>query len=482
MAILDLILPGLALVFGAAIAWLTRRQPGGADAFFLGGRRMSWWLIASSIVAATFSIRGNLNPAQRAAGPELIASVALLLCATRFLPFLLRAGVVSLPQYLNDRFGPRARRFATLLMVAVQLVMLLSACEAFFSLLHNWLAPSGWHLPLSTVSAGASLVMILIVLAGGFTACVWADLLMAAAMILGFGWTAVAGFGDLASTSTVPPMAPHGPMAGLSLFPQTGGWSDLLLWMWVPLLFSWGLNQSVAQRFLGALSLAQAQKGIFLGAFLRILILAAAFSTLPLLSPVAVGVSTLAFQLISLGLLLGTIMALAHATGTLIAYECAGASNHPDAASTRRLLIGRFAIVLLLAASPLLAPKLNAGCLTGTIAIAAPPILAVFLVGFFIRRAPRICGAVGLLAGSATSILLLVGLPQLTIGPRMGISFGLALAVMLGITGFRPLARAVHIPQSTSVDLKPWKGARIATALLLFFILAIGVALALFPV
>jgi len=42
--------------------------------------------------------------------------------------------------------------------------------------------------------------------------------------------------------------------------------------LWIPNIFYWGLNQFITQRTLGAKNLAEGQKGIFLGAWLKLLI------------------------------------------------------------------------------------------------------------------------------------------------------------------------------------------------------------------
>ena len=49
-------------------------------------------------------------------------------------------------------------------------------------------------------------------------------------------------------------------------------WTALLLGLWIPNFFYWGLNQYITQRTLGSKSLAQGQKGIVFAAFLKLLI------------------------------------------------------------------------------------------------------------------------------------------------------------------------------------------------------------------
>ena len=49
-------------------------------------------------------------------------------------------------------------------------------------------------------------------------------------------------------------------------------WTALLIGLWIPNFFYWGLNQYIVQRTLGSKSLAEGQKGIVFAAFLKLLI------------------------------------------------------------------------------------------------------------------------------------------------------------------------------------------------------------------
>lgn len=46
-------------------------------------------------------------------------------------------------------------------------------------------------------------------------------------------------------------------------------WTALLIGLWIPNFFYWGLNQYIVQRTLGSKSLAERQKGIVFAAFLK---------------------------------------------------------------------------------------------------------------------------------------------------------------------------------------------------------------------
>ena len=49
-------------------------------------------------------------------------------------------------------------------------------------------------------------------------------------------------------------------------------WTALLLGLWIPNFYYWGLNQYITQRTLGSASLAESQKGIVFSAFMKLLI------------------------------------------------------------------------------------------------------------------------------------------------------------------------------------------------------------------
>ena len=151
-------------------------------------------------------------------------------------------------------------------------------------------------------------------LVGGLKACAWTDLIWGAGLIAGGAVVMWLAFGALGtadpnelintkvanSTATVADLQDAGPwerfmllndgkageasaLAGENL---AGGklhmvrpisdpelpWTVLLLGIWVPIFFYWGLNQYIVQRTLGSKSLAEGQKGIIFAATLKLVI------------------------------------------------------------------------------------------------------------------------------------------------------------------------------------------------------------------
>lgn len=101
---------------------------------------------------------------------------------------------------------------------------------------------------------------------------VWADLIQGSALIIGGAITMVLGFIAV---------------GGISNFFQTNAdklhmilpannpeipWTALVIGIWIPNFYYWGLNQYITQRTLGAKSLKQGQMGILFAAGLKLLI------------------------------------------------------------------------------------------------------------------------------------------------------------------------------------------------------------------
>ncbi len=140
------------------------------------------------------------------------------------------------------------------------------------------------------------------VFAGGLKACAWADLLQGSALIIGGVVIAYFAMNTLATADpqelmetarnkevTAESLADAGAVQRFwdlnkgelpdgkthMVRPQDDPeipWTALLVGLWIPNFFYWGLNQYITQRTLGSKSLAEGQKGIVFAAFLKLII------------------------------------------------------------------------------------------------------------------------------------------------------------------------------------------------------------------
>src|SRR5216110_1305002 len=98
---------------------------------FLAGDKLPWWMIGGSIVAANISSHhfvGVMGTAYRRGfaamtiewGAILIGFNALLWI---FLPFYLRNGFFTVPEFLQRRYGPSARTLYAALVILIYLLV-----------------------------------------------------------------------------------------------------------------------------------------------------------------------------------------------------------------------------------------------------------------------------------------------------------------------------------------------------------------------
>ena len=297
-----------------------KAEKGAAD-YFLAGRGLTWWLVGFSLLAANISTEQFVGMSGQAAdwlglaiaGYEWLAAIVLVIVAFTFLPMLLKRGVFTIPQFLEERYNGISR----VTMALVNLLILVGVPTATViyagaNVISVYFDMELWSSCL--IIAGAATVYVYI---GGLKACAWTDLIWGAALIVGGGvvaYFAIMALGGMdaaqlqpvvdtatvASNATVDTMTTTGNqfMDGLArmtelnageanssvngiggkLHMMRGGddpvmpWSVYLLGLWIPNFFYWGLNQYIMQRTLASKSLEEGQLGVVFAAFLKLLI------------------------------------------------------------------------------------------------------------------------------------------------------------------------------------------------------------------
>lgn len=296
-----------------------KKEKGAAD-YFLAGRGLSWWLVGFSLLAANISTEQFVGMSGQAAdwlglaiaGFEWLAAIVLVIVAFTFLPMLLKRGVFTIPQFLEERYNGVSRVVMAcvnlLILVGVPTATVIYAGANVVSVYFNISVTAG-----CVIIAACATVYVYV---GGLKACAWTDLIWGAALIVGGGvvaYFAVMYLGqmdpvsqrvldsasamsgattDAMSSSGSPLMDGLHRLAALNDGPACssvngiGGklhmmrdqndptmpWTVYLLGLWIPNFFYWGLNQYIMQRTLASKSLEEGQLGVVFAAFLKLLI------------------------------------------------------------------------------------------------------------------------------------------------------------------------------------------------------------------
>jgi solute:Na+ symporter, SSS family len=97
----------------------------------------------------------------------------------------------------------------------------------------------------------------------------------------------------------------------------------------------------------------------------------------------------------------------------------------------------------------------------------------VFLFGLFVKRAPRICGVVGLLLSPVVYGNLKLAAPETAFPNRMAITFACVLVALGLLTLLRPLEKPIEMPANTKIVLESSRGAKIFGVVVILVTLAL---------
>ena len=272
-----------------------------SEDYFLAGRGLSWWLIGFSLIAANISTEQFIGMSGSAAkwlglaiaSYEWMAAITLVVVAFFFLPKFLRAGIYTIPEFLEQRYNQTARSIMAFFTVLMYVFVTFTAVVYSGALSAKTMFGVSEIYGYSTIAFSCWVIgglATFYVVFGGLKACAWADLLQGSALIVGGAlilYWAMHALGN-ATPETIPALAgiPEGAGAyekfkiinadKLHMFmPKEDTeipWTALCLGLWIPNFYYWGLNQYIMQRTLGAKSLAEGQKGIVFAAAMKLIV------------------------------------------------------------------------------------------------------------------------------------------------------------------------------------------------------------------
>lgn len=275
-----------------------------SESYFLAGRGLKWWLIGVSLIAANISSEQFVGMSGSAAdymgmsiaSYEWMAAITLVVVAFAFLPYFLRTGIFTMPQFLEQRYGNSTRAIMAFMMmvllVFVSLTGVIYAGGLTMSELFAGHATFGFSLTVWCWIIG--MLAAAYIAAGGLNASAWADLIQGIALVLGGAVIAYFALSKLGATpvaeltaSSATPNAVADTASGiqkllalnheklrmdLPRWDHNIPWTALIIGLWIPNFYYWGLNQYITQRILGSASLKEGQKGIVFAAAMKLII------------------------------------------------------------------------------------------------------------------------------------------------------------------------------------------------------------------
>ncbi|XP_074198103.1 sodium/mannose cotransporter SLC5A10 isoform X1 [Camelus bactrianus] len=261
--------------------------------YFLASRDMTWWPIGASLFASSegsglfIGLAGSGAAGGLAvAGFEWNATYVLLALAWVFVPIYVSSEIVTMPEYIQKRYGGwRIRMYLSvlslLLSVFTKISMDLYAGALF---VHICL---GWDFYLCTVLMLA--ITALYTIAGGLAAVIYTDALQTLIMVVGAviltvrAFQQIGGYEQLAAayaravpSRTISNTTCHLPRAdAMHMFrdPYTGDlpWTGMTFGLTIMATWYWCTDQVIVQRSLSARDLNHAKGGSILASYLKML-------------------------------------------------------------------------------------------------------------------------------------------------------------------------------------------------------------------
>ncbi len=533
-------------VLVAIISYFATRKTAesSSDGYFLGGRSLTAGVIAGSLLLTNLSTEQivGLNGSSYQSGLsvmvwETLAAIAMVVTAMFLLPRYLKGGLTTVPGFLAKRFDVTTKTLTSVLFLSGYAVVLLPVILYSGSLAISGMFDVPELLGVTHTQSiwicvwGIGCIGAIYAVFGGLKAVAVSDSINAIGLLVGgilipiFGLILI-GDGNLFDGLQI--LTSENP----DKFKSIGGATDpvpfytIFTGMMLVQLFYWGTNQQIIQRALGAKNLAEGQKGLLLGSFIKILgpiivvlpgiiafhifegNLESADSAYPKLVKKVLPATWVGFfAAVLFGAILSSFNSVLNSSVTLFGIDVYKQHINKKANEKTVVKYGKvFGIVLAIAAmfiAPLIA---NAGSLFAYLqeinGIYSIPILTIIVVGYLTKRVPAIAAKIGLVSGCLLYIISQffmqpyfvktaltnakvngitdakeLALVKTQAYPHfldvMAILFILNVIIMLFIGVIKPRETDFVQEYTKQVDIKPWKHVKTFSFIICAIVIAV---------
>jgi len=411
---IDITIIGIYIVFVVWFGFRIGKKHKSAEDYFLAGRSMIWPFIGISLFASNISSTTLIGLAGDAYSTgisvynyEWFATVILVFFVIFILPFVLKSQVYTIPEYLERRYDGRARTYFSILNLFLNIIVDTAASLYVGGLMLKLIFPD---IPMWQTISALAVVAGIYTIAGGLAAVIYTDAIQTVMLLLGSVIISIAAFSKVggweAITAQVSP-----DMLSLIRPLDDPGVPWLGLFTGLPLLgvYFWCNNQFMVQRVLSAKNLWHGRLGSLFAGLLKLPVLfimvlpgTAAILLYPGLERADLVYPTLMFDLLPTGLL-GLVMAgfiaalmsqidsTLNSASTLVTVDFV-AKAKPNLSQRQLMIVGRWVTLSFMVLAALWAPQIEKvgsiwKYLQSVLSYTVPPVVAMFLIGTFWKRA-----------------------------------------------------------------------------------------------
>ena len=262
------------LIFVVAAIVTRRGHPtDSTDGFFLAGRNIGWFIVGASLFASNIGAEHLVGLAGTGAASgvavaqfEIIAGLVLLLLGWFFVPFYLRSGVFTMPEFLERRYSSGPRMYLAIVSIVSYVLTKISVTVAAGGIVFEALMGINFW-------TGATVVVIatgIYTLLGGLRVVLYTDAIQMFVFLAGsiaitvLGLQMLGGWDVLVDTVG----SDHFDLWKPSSHPDFP-WTGILFGAPILGIWYWCTDQFIVQRVLSARNLAEARRGTIFAGFLK---------------------------------------------------------------------------------------------------------------------------------------------------------------------------------------------------------------------
>ncbi|MGA9639074.1 sodium/sugar symporter [Flavobacterium sp.] len=452
------------LILGVGL-WVSRDKEGeqkNAEDYFLASKSLPWWAIGSSLIAANISAEQFIGMSGSGfalglaiASYEWMAAFTLIIVGKYFLPIFIEKGIYTIPEFVEKRFSTNLKTILAVFWIALYVFVNLTTVMYLGGLAIQTIL----GIDMMYAIVGLALFSAAYSLYGGLSAVAWTDVIQVVFLVLGglvttyLALNTVAdGAGMWVGLKTIYHAAPDRFVMILDKsnpeYANLPGIGVLVGGLWVANIYYWGFNQYIIQRTLAAKSLREAQKGILLAAFLKLLIPfivvipgiaayvmvndpeimarlgASAMENLPglghadraypwLLHFLPAGLKGLAFAALAAAIV-SSLASMLNSTSTIFTMDIYKQYINPTAGDKLTVNVGRISGGVALIIAVIMAPLLGGidqafQFIQEYTGIVSPGILGVFLLGLFWKKTTNKAAIWGALVSIPIALFFKIG-------------------------------------------------------------------------
>ena len=435
LTITDLVIIVLYFVF-IVYAGLRYRKTSDSESYFLAGRSMTWPVIGFSMFAAIISSSTLIGQAGDAYSTgiavfnyNLMSIFVMIIFAWFFLPFYIKSRIFTLPEFLERRFDVRSRYYFSGITILINIFLDAAGSLYAAALVMKLVFP---EVSLTTLAVIFAVIVAIYTIPGGLSAAIRVDLIQG--IILTIGAIALTWIlAEKGGAAYVAEQFNQGVMMKLvrPLDDPSVPWLGMILGIPILGFFFWGNNQQLVQRALTAKSIDEGRKGVLLVGLLTLITLfiiiipgVMAQKFFPGLEKPDMVYPSLVIEMMPVGMvgfllaalvaaLTSSISGLLNSVATLFTMDFY-LKMKKNVSSKEQVFVGRIVSAVVLIIAVAWAPQIGEkfGSLLKyyqeMLSMLAPPIVSVFFLGIFWKRATSQGAFYGLIGGALLGMTNLV--------------------------------------------------------------------------